>query len=322
MESIEIDLMKRLARELPGGVTQNDWATIRHRGLLEEYLQDQNANTGDKKGEENAWIDFKQSAFSLIDAIRFHQNYDPEDSEKDNASLDFAELQQEPVEYVGNDRTFARTRAIEAYNQLHSSAKTPPFRLGLGSTVFPGVSAGGPIPQLVCLLWTDLRCSPEEVSNHYRSTQEYFLEGPVKPKGSQEASEPNKSQKKPPKKRASRIPERTFDLARFVWETELEAKKKAEEEENSDKLPRTWNEWMDLWNDLYPIDESLSETEKKHREKQRFKSKQSISQVFEVAEKDLLGFRKSLPEPIRDWISRGQGREIFDAWAARFRERL
>jgi hypothetical protein len=322
VENIEIDLMKRLAKELPGGVTQDEWATVRYKGLLKEYLQDYNINKGHKEGKDVAWSDFKQSAFSLIDAIRFHQDYDPQDSEKEDDSLDSAELQKEPVEYVGSDRTSARTRAIEAYNHLHSSAKTPPFRLGLGATVFPGVSAGGPIPQLVCLLWTDLQCSPEEVSDHYRSVQKYFLEGSIHTKGSQEANEPDESQKKPRKKRASRIPERTFDLARFVWETELEAKKKVEEGKNNDKLPRTWNERKKAWNDLYPIDESLSDVEKKHREKQRFKSKQSISQIFDTAKKDILGFRESLPELIRDWIARGQGIEIFDAWAARFRQRL
>lgn len=318
MENIEINLMKRLARELPGGVTQDEWATIKYMRLLKEYHKEYNSHKGDEVGEEKSWIDFKQDAASLIAAIRFHQNHDPQDSEKYNESLDSAELQQEPVEYVGNARTFARTKAIEAYNRLHSSAETPPFRIGLGSTVFPSVRESGPIPQLVFLLWTDLQCSPDEVRDHYRSVQKDFLKGSSQAKGSQEANEPDE----PQKKRASRIPKRTYDLARFIWETELEVKKKAEEGESNDEHPRTWGDWIERWNEQYPMEESLSAAEKKYREKQRFKSKQNISQVFETAKNDLLGFRESLPEPTRDWISRGQGKAIFDAWTARFRERL
>jgi hypothetical protein len=189
LQKIKQELERTLRTEI--GVA--DWLDLQEDNVLREYY-------------EQSWSEFRGWIEERLRRLRrYRQNVRREEAgdlkEEDAASnLAGSREVEEASPPIGLriGRTWARSRAMAALDQLRAGDIGATGRARISSTSFPRGGVDGTIPQWVILMAVEAWIPAAEVAESYSRLQQPFL-----------------AERRPPK-----TSERAFQVARFVWEEE------------------------------------------------------------------------------------------------------
>jgi hypothetical protein len=272
----EAELKAKLERAI-GGVSTAEWQNLRRRDIVGEYFR----NPLQYPEDEN-WREFREDAKRELAFSRsfredhFREQVGDLQSDLAGAEVDAAPIPGAPVTL--SERTSARSGALSAFNRLHAG-EIPASRARVSSTIFPRGGVDGTFPQWVIVMAVEAWLPAEEVKEVYSQIQRSML-----------------AEKSPPK-----TTERSFHVAKFVWEQELIYGARP-----------PWQVLKERWNAL-PWAHSFGWAKP-------FNTWQAFRMSFERGKKATPPQYTASEEQLTDLVrSRGHA-GVLDAWAAKLRE--
>jgi hypothetical protein len=184
----EAELKAKLERAI-GGISTAEWLYLRNSNVLLEH-------------DELPWSEFREWADEVIQGLRDHvKNTHLENAGVLETEVEVSAEQTTPIANESaelSDRTSARSTALAALDRLRAKAiQTRRARILTG--LFPRGGTDRTVPQWVIMLAVEAWIPAEEVKERYSEIQRRML-----------------AEKSPPK-----TSERSFHVAKFVWEQEL-----------------------------------------------------------------------------------------------------
>jgi hypothetical protein len=268
----ESEARAKLERTL-GRISLFEWRHLKRAWLGGEVLSSDRVA---RDAEEN-WQEFKDFAKEHLRLLRSYED-DKRRAERGElepeteTNTDLSRDQPADVSSSLGDRTFARAMALSSLNRLHAG-ETPTQRALIHSTHKPRGGVDGTLPQWVIFMGVEAWVPAEEVKEAYRRHQQALLA----------------------EHQEGKTQERTFQVAKFVWDEErIEGERPSWPE-----LCRRWNNW--------PLTEP-------------FENWRAFRMCFLRGEKAVPPQYRMSPEQMKEAV-RGRTHEgAFDLWVSSFRE--
>jgi hypothetical protein len=280
----ERELKKKLEGSLYRGskeLSSEEWEYLKEEQVIEDYehnpCETEKRRFEDFRGEAKVKLNRVHRLFGSPSRQRTEdetESKDPEEKSGERSDLpSFFQIDEHT--YRRGEAVHSRGQAIHAYERLHKNKSDEEIRPLYGSTTFLGEGVAGGTPQWIILIHAQAWIPADLIKEHYQRLQNNLSH-----------------------ERGRKTQPRSFDVVRFVWETEIARGKRL-----------SWPKLMNLWNE-------------RSSESAAFTRWHSFRKCFKDAEASVLPHYQHDDNRLREMIDNGSQVIAFDRWAEEFRRHL